>query len=115
MQRWRHPVIRGKIIIRPRDAKGAPNRLCGRAAAALIQGYANLGFANSAQVDPFFDRRLHHRVLQQADIHRNGVKKGLRLDFKSGLFQPFGQPNGFAVDALGNGLKPFWAVEYRIE
>ena len=60
VQRWRHPVIWGEIIIRPRDAKGAPNRFCGRAAAAFIQGYANLGFANSAQVDPFFNSRLHH-------------------------------------------------------
>ena len=110
----RHPVLGAEIVICAHDAKGTPDRLDGLGARGLIDRDPHTGFTHATQVDALINGGFHHRRLQRADIHGDGVKERLWVDFEASFLKTFGQTHGLAVNALRDRLQPFGAVEDRI-
>ena len=115
VQSLRHPVPRRQIIVIPHNTKRPPDRLGGCPPATFIQSDAHLGLAHRAQIDPLDHRRGHHRALQRTNFHVYRVKKRFWRNLKTCRLKPFGQADGFAMNALRNCFQTFGTVEHRIK
>ncbi|MNI13269.1 hypothetical protein D3C73_664850 [compost metagenome] len=92
-------------------AECAPDGFERHRTSALVERHADLRLADLAQVDAFGDGCTQDQALHVADLDRDRVEEGFRLNFVAELFQALGHQHGLLVDLLGNRLQALRAVE----